>query len=504
MKNEYGREILSPFTNLDSNDRSKQHPSIPTHKGRKPVVFSDTISSIFDAIPITSGMTLSFHHHLRDGDGVMNLVLAEIQKRNLKDMILAPSSIFPIHAPLVSLINQQSVVKIVTNYVNGPVADAISDGRLRDGIIMDTHGGRPRAIEAGELEIDVAFLACPAVDPLGNGSGKEGPSACGALGYAVADLMYAKHTVLVTDHLVKTIDCPELSHEYVDYVVKVSEIGDPKGIVSGTTRPTRDPIARKIAKDTVQLMAELGLIRQGFSVQTGAGGTSLAVAHELGQYMRNHQIQGKFASGGITSFLVQMLEEGLFKDLYDVQCFDLEAVRSYRENAHHHPLSATEYANPWNPNAIIKQLDVVLLSAAEIDLDFHVNVTTDSLGRLIGGSGGHADTAAEAKVTIITTNLMKARQSIIQERVRTLTTPGNTIDVVVTERGIAIHPNRKDLLMKLQGTKLKIVPLDQLYATAIAITGRPSYPDPSSQVIGVVRHRDGTLLDTLFQRSKVY
>ncbi len=502
MKNEYGREISS-FTSLQSKSCSQQHHSIPTHQGQKPVVFYDTISSIFDAIPITSGMTLSFHHHLRNGDGVMNMVLAEIQKRKLKDMILAPSSIFPVHAPLVSLINQQSVVKIFTNYVNGPVADAISDGRLRDGIIMDTHGGRPRAIEAGELQIDVAFLACPAVDSLGNGSGKEGPSACGALGYAIADLMYAKHTVLVTDHLIDHLDNPELSHESVDYVVKVPQIGDPTGIVSGTTRPTRYPVARKIAKDTVQLMAELGLIRQGFSVQTGAGGTSLAVAHELGKYMRNHQIQGKFASGGITSFLVKMLEEGLFKDLYDVQCFDLEAVRSYRENPHHHALSASEYANPWNAQAIIKQLDVVLLSAAEIDLDFHVNVTTDSLGRLIGGSGGHADTAAEAKVTIITTNLLKARQSMIQKRVRTLTTPGNTIDVVVTERGIAIHPKRQDLMMKLQGSKLKIVSIDQLYANAITLTGEPTYPTPSQQVIGVVRHRDGTILDTLFKRSKV-
>jgi citrate lyase subunit alpha/citrate CoA-transferase len=166
-------------------------------------------------------------------------------------------------------------------------------------------------------------------------------------------------------------------------------------------------------------------------------------------------------------------------------------------------LSASEYANPWNAQAIIKQLDVVLLSAAEIDLDFHVNVTTDSLGRLIGGSGGHADTAAEAKVPIITTNLLKARQSMIQKRVRTLTTPGNTIDVVVTERGIAIHPKRQDLMMKLQGSKLKIVSIDQLYANAITLTGEPTYPTPSQQVIGVVRHRDGTILDTLFKRSKV-
>ena len=37
---------------------------------------------------------------------------------------------------------------------------------------MQTHGGRPRAIEYGDLVIDVAFIAASCVDKLGNSSGK--------------------------------------------------------------------------------------------------------------------------------------------------------------------------------------------------------------------------------------------------------------------------------------------------------------------------------------------
>mgnify|MGYP003313350978 CR=1 FL=1 len=85
----------------------------------------------------------------------------------------------------------------------------------------------------------------------------------------------------------------------------------------------------------------------------------------------------------------------------------------------------------------------------EIDVNFNVNVTTDSYGNIMGGSGGHSDTAHGAKVSIITTNLIKSRLPIIKKEVTTITTPGQDIDILVTERGIAINPLRKDLLEKL-------------------------------------------------------
>jgi citrate lyase subunit alpha/citrate CoA-transferase len=463
----------------------------------------DSISAVFDLLHIKDGFTLSFHHHLRNGDAVMNLVLAEIKKRKLKDISLAPSAIFPIHEPLVELINLGLIKDIYTNYINGPVADAIQEGKLKGMLYMDSHGGRPRAIETGELKIDVAFIAVPATDTNGNGNGVEGKSACGTLGYAISDLYFAKHKVIVTDYIVDKPIVIDIDGNYVDYIVKVDRIGDPEGIVSGTTKPTKDPIQLKIAKDTVKLIEELGFIKNGMSFQTGAGGTSLAVALDLKKRMLSNHIKGSFASGGITSFLVDMHEEGLFERLYDVQCFDLIAVKSYLRNKNHLKMSASEYGNPNENNPIVNQLDVVILGATEIDLDFNVNVTTDSNGKIIGGSGGHSDTAQGAKLTIITTNLMKSRTSIVKKQVTTITTPGSSIDVLVTERGIAINPLRKDLLAKLVNSKLNIRTIDELYSFSHQMIGVPKEQKISKKIIGVVRYRDGSIIDSLYAKKEV-
>ncbi|MDO9628924.1 MAG: citrate lyase subunit alpha [Acholeplasmataceae bacterium] len=487
-------DFLTPYQGIIKGKRKLIEEVVSKNKEK----LNKSISDIFDIVPITSGMTLSFHHHLRNGDDVLNMVLAEIKKRDLKNMILAPSAIFPVHAPMVELIQNENIIKIYTNYVNGPVAETISQGYLKELLIMDTHGGRPRAIESGELAIDCAFIAVPTSDKEGNGNGIDGLSACGTLGYAISDLMYAKVKVVVTDHLVESVDRIDIEAKYVDFVVLVPRIGDANGIVSGTTKPTKDPVQLKIANDTAKLIEELGFIKQGMSFQTGAGGTSLAVAKALESKMIQKKIKGSFASGGITDFLVQMHESGLFERLYDVQCFDLEAVKSYKRNKYHFKMSASKYGNPLD-NPIVDELDVVILGATEIDLDFNVNVTTDSHGNIIGGSGGHSDTAAGAKLTIITTNLLKSRTSMIKEHVTTITTPGETIDCLVTERGIAINPKRVDLLEKLKHSKLNIVAMEDLLKKALDITGIPQKRNHSNRIIGVVRYRDGSIIDSIYK-----
>lgn len=457
-----------------------------------------SISDLFDKLNIHDGMTLSFHHHLRNGDYVLNMVAEEIKRRDLKNMTLAPSSIFPGNTILVELMEKGNVTKIYTDYVNGPVAEAISQGKLKELCVMHTHGGRPQAIESGDLHVDVAILGVPTVDAKGNGSGVTGKSACGSLGYAVSDLMYADKVVFVTDNLVEKAEKPQLDGKYVDYVLKVDAIGDPNGIVSGTTKITKDPVGLKIARNTAKLLDELGMIKQGLSMQTGAGGTSLAVAYYVKNLMIEKGIKGSFASGGITGYFTDMLEEGLFDELYDVQCFDLKAIESIRKNETHHAMSGSKYANPFDNN-VVDGLDFVILGATEIDLDFNVNVTTDSHGKIMGGSGGHSDTAHGAKVTVITTNLVKSRMPIIKEKVTTVTTPGEDVDVLVTERGIAINPKRTDLLEKLQGSKLPICTIQQLLQTAYDITGVPSKQQRGTEPVGVVVYRDGTVIDTIYK-----
>ncbi len=460
----------------------------------------DDLEQAFDKLQIKDGMTISFHHHLRNGDHVLNMVIEGLAKRGLKDLTVAASSIFPIHEPLVEHFNSGVVTGLVSNYISGPVAVAISKGKLKKPAIMQTHGGRARAIESGDLHIDVAFIAAPTSDTYGNINGVHGKSACGTLGYAISDTEYADKTVAITDNLVSFPACPiQISQVFVDYVVQVESIGDPAGIVSGTTKVTKDPVALIIAKRTAEVIKASGLVKDGMSFQTGAGGTSLAVAAELKDILRREGVVGSFASGGITGYLVDMLEEGLFNTLFDVQCFDLKAIDSFRSNVTHQAMSASMYGNPHTKGAVVNNLDIMILGATEIDTDFNVNVTTSSNGLIMGGSGGHSDTAAGAKLSIVVTNLMKSRLPIIKDRVTTITTPGESIDVVVTERGIAVNPSRTDLLEKFSHMNLPLVTIDELKALAERITGVPKCVQTLDKIVAVVEYRDGSVIDVVRQ-----
>lgn len=513
MKNVLGREIpeyiegygkTKPFEGAFENTNIAERKAVKvscTVPGEDKV-----LSSIREAIEkccLKDGMTVSFHHHLRNGDYVLNMVMDEIAKMGLKDMKVAASSIFPVHTPLVEHIKNGVVTGIYANYMSGPVADAVSKGMLKTPVIMHTHGGRARAIEAGDLHIDVAFIASPTADTYGNINGVDGQAACGALGYAVPDAEYADKVVVITDNLVPYPACPiEISQQYVDYVVKVDCIGDPKGIVSGTTRITKDPVGLRIAKTASKVIEASGLLKDGFSFQTGAGGTSLAVASFLKDAMKKGGIKGSFAAGGTTGYIVDMFKEGLFRNIFDVQCFDLDAVESYRNNRNHMPMSASMYGNPHNKGAVANQLDVMILGATEIDTDFNVNVTTGSSGVIMGGSGGHSDTAAGAKLAIVVTQLVKSRLPIVVDSVTTVTTPGESIDVLVTERGVAVNPRRTDLIEKFKAYGIDVKTIQELRKMALDITGTPKKLDRSSDIVGVVEYRDGTVIDVIYKSEE--
>lgn len=463
------------------------------------------VKNIQDAIKLTGlqdGMTVSFHHHLRNGDYVLNLVMENIAAMGYKNIKLAASSIFPIHKPIIKHIENKVITGIYTNYMSGPVAQAISQGIMKEPVVFHSHGGRPRAIEAGELIIDVAFIAAPAADSYGNLNGVDGPSACGSLGYAFPDANYGKKVVAITDYLLDYPLSPiSIDQTKIDYVVKVDAIGDPKGIVSGTTQLTRDPVAHTIAINATQVIEHSGLLKEGFSFQTGAGGASLATAHYLKKLMEEKQIVGSFGLGGITEMFVDFLQRGLFKTLLDVQCFDLKAVESLKTNPNHQEISASFYANPRAKGTAVNMLDVVMLGATEIDREFNVNVHTDSNGVIIGGSGGHSDAAQGAKLAIIVAPLIRARLPIVVDKVLSISTPGNTIDALVTERGIAINPKNQDLIDKLKTAGLPIYPIEFLKEQAEKISGIPARVSRGKKVVGEIYYRDGKLLDTIMSQE---
>ena len=463
---------------------------------------SKVVSSIKEVIALAGlkdGMTVSFHHHLRNGDFVLNMVMEQIAAQGIKDINVNASSLFDVHTPILEHIKNGVVTGISADYIAAGVGKAISQGIMEKPVQFRTHGGRPRDIALGRTPIDVAFIAAPTADTMGNCSGKYGKSACGSLGYAYADAMFAKKVVVITDNLVPyPMQDFSISENYVDYVVAVDAIGNPKGIVSGTTQITRDPVGLVMASHAAQVISNSGLLKDGFSFQTGAGGASLAAAKFLKDIMLEKGIQGSFGLGGITGYMVDMLQAGCFRNLMDVQCFDLKAVESIRTDPRHQEISALQYAAPSQRSAVVDSLDVVILGATEIDTDFNVNVHTDSNGYIMGGSGGHSDTAAGAKLSMIIAPMFRARLPIVTDHVNCISTPGKDIDVLVTQGGIAVNPKNAALIENLKAAGLPVVDIHELKEKTERITGKPQRLPKGDRVVAEVIGRNGDLQDQIF------
>ena len=458
-----------------------------------------SLKEVIQLAGLKDGMTVSFHHHLRNGDFVLNMVMEEIANQGIKDINVNASSVFDVHTPILEHIENGVVTGLAADYIAKGVGCAISQGIMEKPVQFRTHGGRPSDIVQGKTPIDVAFIAAPTSDPMGNCSGKYGPSACGSLGYAYADAMFAKKVVIITDNLVPyPLQDFSISEDWVDYVVPVEAIGNPKGIVSGTTQITRDPVGLVMASYAAQVIKHSGLLKDGFSFQTGAGGASLAAAKFLKEIMLKEGIQGSFGLGGITGYLVDMLHAGCFKTLMDVQCFDLKAVESLRTDPRHQEISAMHYASPYSRSAVVDSLDVVILGATEIDTDFNVNVHTDSYGSIMGGSGGHSDAAAGAKLTMIIAPMFRSRLPIVTDRVTCISTPGKDIDVLVTQGGIAVNPKNVELTENLKAAGLPVVDIHELKEKTERITGKPQMAPKGDRVVADVISRDGELLDQIY------
>lgn len=460
------------------------------------------LSSLREAIlasGLRSGMTISFHHHFRNGDMLVNMVVDEIAALGIKDLTLAPSSLQSIHQALIPHIRSGVVSAITTSGLRGELAEVLTrESLLKSPVLVRSHGGRARAIEAGELKIDVAFLGASAADVYGNMNGIHGPAACGSLGYAMVDAQYANCVVAVTDNIVPYPALPiSIPQTQVDFVVQVEQVGDPKGIMTGATRLTRDPLELYIAAQATRVIQASGYFREGFSFQAGTGGASLAVAKFLKERMAETGLRGGFSTGGSTGYICEMLQEGYFSAILDTQCFDLAAVESLRTNPRHVEMSASFYANPHAKACTAHITDIMMLAATEIDTAFNVNVLTGSDGIMMGASGGHSDTAAGTKLRLVTAPLIRGRFPIVVDSVHTVITPGECIDVLVTERGIAVNPAQKALQERLNEAGIETVSIEELQWRAEKLTGKPEPLAQSEDVVALVEYRDGTLIDVV-------
>jgi citrate lyase subunit alpha/citrate CoA-transferase len=506
IKNAIGREIPEssdgkkniPFKGIGKHkpEGRKAGPPIPSGNDHKNKVLKD-LDQVLDNLNLFDGMVLSFHHHLRNGDYLVNLVLEKCDQRGLKDIILAPSALFPVHEPIVDLIKKGTVSHVLGS-MNGPIGRLCSTGGMHKTAVLRSHGGRYRAIQDGDLKVDAAFIAAPTADVHGNANGVHGPSACGPLGFALADSLYADQVVVVTDNLVPFPTWPwSIEGGNVDYISPIDKLGDPEKIVSGTTKVTTDPDRLKIASMAAQIVRDSGLIDEPeFSFQAGAGGMSLAFIQYVAKYMEEKKVIADFVRGGSTQVLVDMLKSGLTKFILDGQSFDLAGVASLRDNWNHIETNPFVSYNYHTKGCFAPRVKASVLGATEIDLDFNVNVNTHSDGWLLHGIGGFQD-AADAYMTIITAPLYRKTNPIIVERVHTVTAPGDTIDVLVTDYGIAINPNRKELLDRLKDSDLPIVSIEELHHKAIEITGKPKPARTKDNVIALIEWRDGTVIDAV-------
>lgn len=373
---------------------------------------------------------------------------------------------------------------------------------MKKPVIFRSHGGRGSAIASGELHIDVAFLGASSSDPLGNACGysrsENAKSICGSLGYALPDAEFADKVVILTDDLVPYPNTPNsISERNVDYVVEVDSVGDSSKISSGAIRDTKNPRDILLAQQAAKVIINSGYFKDGFSIQTGSGGASLAAVKYIRNKMIEDGIKASFALGGITAHMVKMHEEGLIDRLIDVQSFDKVAAESLKNDPMHKEVTSVEYAAADDLGSAVHYLDIVILSALEVDVNFNVNVLVGSDGVIRGAIGGHPDTAANSALSIIVCPLLRGRIPCVVDEVTTLITPGSTVDVIVTEYGIAVNPRRPELAERLRKAGLRIVEIEELKKKALSIIGQPDALPFGDKVVGVVMNRDGNVQDVI-------
>ena len=487
-----GKEVYQGKYHMDGKPFKKAGPVTVRHEKPQESKIVATIREACEKCGAHDGMTVSFHHAFRNGDYVTSMVMKVlIEDMGLKDLTVATTSLGSAQDLLADYIEQGKIIGIQSSGVRGRIGEVISAGKLKTPAIIRSHGGRPRAIETGELHIDISFIAAATSDDYGNAKGTGGKHNCGAMGYAVADSHYADHVVVVTDTLVPFPNMPSpISSIDVDAVVVVDAIGDPTKIGTKEARITQDPRNLMMAENCAKVIASTPYFKDGFSFQTGVGGPSLAVNRFLEEYMVEKNIKMGFALGGMGGNICDLMDKGLVGKLLDTQDFDMKAIK-------HLEISTSEYASAANKGAYVNKLDFVVLAALEIDTDFNVNVLTGSDGVLRGAPGGHPDTAEGSKCCIIVTPLVRGRMATVCKKVVTVTTPGDCVDVLVTDYGIAVNPRRQDLIECLDKAGIEHTTIEALQEKAYSLVGTPDDLEWEDKVIAVLEARDGTILDVI-------
>ena len=96
-------------------------------------------------------------------------------------------------------------------------------------------------------------------------------------------------------------------------------------------------------------------------------------------------------------------------------------------------------------------------------------------------------------------NLTRKKFCVVRDHVTTITTPGDTIDALVTEYGIAINPRRTDLLEQLKDSGLPLKTIAELKHIGEELVGPQGHAKVTDHIVGIVEYRDGSVIDLVYQ-----
>jgi len=466
---------------------------------------------------LNDGDTISYPHYYRTGDNGLKAVVDMLRKSGKKNIKIYGNAFFDHTDPWLIEAIRDGIIGGLYGNVYRKLGGHIMAGELLPWVSTGfSHGNRVRKLQTGEVRVKVAFGPVPMADVYGNANGLLGKDAelCGPLGLFHADAEYAEYTCLLAGTVSQSLIMPTpLSMEQVDFVVPLAGVGDNAGIGSGTLdmgKARSNPFNAQVAENVTRVMKAAGVVKDNFAFQVGSG-AGLIVLENIRAMLKEEHITANFTIGGITSLHVDMLEEGTVRHLMHGQLFEpsKRMFDSMLNHPNHHEITTAYYASVANKESAVNMLDLAVLSALEVDLEFNLN-TVCANGRIIGGIGGGQDVAAGADLTIIFLPLATGKNDKgfpkVVDKVYTRTTPGEVVDVVVTEDFAAVNPSsgssyKEAIIENAKAHGLQVVSIEELHAKSIARAREfgqiPPIAESTDEIVHAIEWRDGTLLDVI-------
>ncbi|MFP4060258.1 MAG: citrate lyase subunit alpha, partial [Bacteroidales bacterium] len=129
---------------------TKHGPRIPSN-ANYPADGKKLAGSLKEALlraGLRDGMTISTHHHFRNGDLVANMVFDIANELGVKNLRWFPSASFPCHQHLIQYL-EDGTIHHIEGSMNGPLGRFTSEGKMKGVGVLRSHGGRYQAVQDG-------------------------------------------------------------------------------------------------------------------------------------------------------------------------------------------------------------------------------------------------------------------------------------------------------------------------------------------------------------------